>query len=124
MTAYFRPVLILFFFSTLVWSQSTETIVPVALDSLQSTSLMSTAPSGAFEEQILETIRIEAVIEKPSVTLIPKRIETDIKHEPLPKRSFEKELSAKPEIILEYGKHLESGKRIQKFKKVLDNDAK
>ena len=120
----FRPILVLLILCKLVWAQSTETIVPTALDSLQDSPLIGTAPSGTFEEQILETIRIEAVIEKPSVTLIQKRIETEIKNEPLPKRSFEKELSSKPEIVLQYGKYLESGKRIRKFKKVLDNDDK
>jgi hypothetical protein len=73
-----------------------------------------------YEEQILETIRIEAVVEKPSVTLIPKKAETDVGDVPFSIKSFDKELQAKPEIIMEYGKELEGGKRIEKLKKILE----
>jgi hypothetical protein len=72
-----------------------------------------------YEEFILETIRIEAVIEKPSVTLIPKKIETDVGQLPFGNRSFEKELNAMPEMLKDYRKDLEEGKRIKKFKKKL-----
>ncbi|OGB99244.1 hypothetical protein A2V82_12510 [candidate division KSB1 bacterium RBG_16_48_16] len=77
-----------------------------------------------YNEQILETIRIEAVVEKPRVTLIPKRHETDIGEARLEQRSFEKELKAKPDILTEYGKDLESGKKIKKIKKLLDKENK
>lgn len=72
-----------------------------------------------YEEFILETIRIEAVIEKPSVTLIPKKIETDVGQIPFGNRSFEKELKDLPVLLKDYGRELEEGKRIKKFKKKL-----
>ncbi len=77
-----------------------------------------------FTEHILETIRIEAEVEKPSVTLIPRKAETPVEPLPFPERSFEKELTAKPDIILNYGKELESTKRIQKYKNSLEKEDK
>ncbi|MBD3374169.1 hypothetical protein GF406_03970 [candidate division KSB1 bacterium] len=77
-----------------------------------------------FTEHILETIRIEAEVEKPSVTLIPRKAETPVETLPFPERSFEKELMAKPDIILNYGKELESTKRIQKYKNSLEKEDK
>ncbi len=72
-----------------------------------------------FEEFILETIRIEAVIERPSVTLIPKKAETQVGEVKLERRSFLNELNAKPKEFSKYHEKLESGKRIKKIKKVL-----
>ncbi|MBD3386928.1 hypothetical protein GF407_18635 [candidate division KSB1 bacterium] len=72
------------------------------------------------EEQILNPIHIEAVIEQPRVTLIPKRTDTPVEDLPLHYRSFDIELKAKPKLIDEYGKELENAARIEKLKKVLD----
>jgi len=77
-----------------------------------------------FEEFVLETIRIEAVVEKPSVTLIPKRIETDVGDIPFGNRSFDRELKKMPKIISSYGRELENAKRIKKLKKMLDKESK
>ncbi|MBN2001432.1 hypothetical protein JW935_28060 [candidate division KSB1 bacterium] len=72
-----------------------------------------------YEEFILETIRIEAVIERPSVTLIPKKAETQVGEINLERRSFLNELNAKPKEFSDYHEKLETGKRIKKIKKVL-----
>jgi hypothetical protein len=72
------------------------------------------------EEQVLNPIHIEAVIEQPRVTLIPKRADTPVEDLPPHYRSFDLELKAKPELIDEYGKELENAARIEKLKKVLD----
>jgi hypothetical protein len=70
-----------------------------------------------YEEFILETIRIEAVIEKPSVTLIPKKAKTDVGDVPLNIRSFDKEIKTKPKSLSTYGEELETGKKIKKLDK-------
>ena len=74
-------------------------------------------PPVQYEEFILETIRIEAVVEKPSVTLIPKRAQTDVGNVPLNIRSFDKELKTKPESLSSYGEDLETGKKIKNIGK-------
>ncbi len=75
-----------------------------------------------YEEQVLQTIRIEAVIEKPSVTFVPKRTETHVGEVPFVERRFDEELGQKPSLLLEYGKELEGGKRMEKIKKLLANE--
>ncbi len=84
----------------------------------------ATHAPAAFEEQILETIKIEAVVEKPSVTLIPKRAETEVGQVPFGHRSFDSELKEKPKVVSDYGQELESTKRIKKMKKVLAKEGK
>jgi hypothetical protein len=78
--------------------------------------------SVEMNEFILETIRIEAIIEKPNVALIPKKVETDVGELPFNRRSFDEELKASPEEFINYGKELESGKRISTLKKTLAKD--
>ena len=73
--------------------------------------------STLTKEILLEDIYIEAVIEKPSVTLIPKRVEPDIGTIPFKYRSFDEELKAEPEMLEEYGKEFEEERRAQKIKK-------
>ena len=102
-------------------TQEEDTKVDTTADTTKARQQPAQVP---YNEQILETIRIEAVVEKPRVTLIPKRHETDIGEARLEQRSFEKELKAKPDILTEYGKDLESGKKIKKIKKLLDKENK
>ncbi len=82
----------------------------------------SNLDSWEGEEQILNPIHIEAVIEQPRVTLIPKRAKTPIEDMPLRFRSFGQELKTRPQYIDDYGKELESAARIKKLKKVLDKN--
>ena len=88
------------------------------------TDTTAAAQKPVYKEYILQTIRIEAVIEKPTVTLIPKRAETDVGEVPFRVRSFNKELKTKPKALSDYGKELESAKRIQKIKKLLAKESK
>ena len=108
-----KPFYVIFLFACgMLYAQ--ETTPP---DTVQAIAEVSRV--GEFEEQVLETINIEAIIEKPSVTFVPKRAETDVGALPLDNRSFEKELRQKPEAVLDYGTELEGGKRIKKLKKLL-----
>ena len=82
-----------------------------------STQVATTKAPVVYEEFVLETIRIEAIIEKPAVTLIPKRAITDVGDVPLNIRSFEKEIKTKPKSLSTYGEDLETGKKIKKLDK-------
>ena len=66
------------------------------------------------QEMILETIHIEAVIEKPSVTLIPRKAETDVGDVPFLRRSFEEELKSKPKMLSETIEKLRSTNKVKK----------
>ncbi len=122
-----QKILILLFFPLILYAQQTAdtTVRADTADTLQGV-LVGDKPvqEVEFTEHILETIRIEAEVEKPSVMLIPSKAETPVETLPFPERSFENELTAKPDIILNYGKELESTKRIQKYKKSLEKEDK
>jgi len=87
----------------------------VAADSLRSAA----ADSGASEEVALEDIHIEAVIEKPAVTLIPKRIPPEVGDAPALTRSFDLELKGRPAFLDEVGRESEAGARMRTAKKNL-----
>lgn len=70
-----------------------------------------------YEEIVLQNIQIEAILEKPSVTLIPKKVKTDVGKVPLNIRSFDKELKTKPKSLSSYGEDLETGKKIKNIGK-------
>ncbi|MBN1542085.1 hypothetical protein JW992_08035 [candidate division KSB1 bacterium] len=113
----FQMVLLL---SAVVFAQ--ETPLPDTLR--RSEEIPQVMRAGEFEEQVLETINIEAIIEKPSVTFVPKRAETQVGSLPLEHRSFEEEMRQKPDVVSEYGQDLEGGKRIKKIKKLLAKEGK
>jgi hypothetical protein len=57
----------------------------------------SGTPVGVSTEIVLEEIKIEAVVETPSVALVPKRLTPDFGKMEFVDRSFEKELKAIPQ---------------------------
>lgn len=76
--------------------------------------------SGAEEgEMLLPVIQIDAVIEKPGVSLIPKKIKTDVGRVDLGERSFDQELKTRPKEVPEIPIELESEKKIEKIKTLL-----
>jgi hypothetical protein len=75
------------------------------------------ADSGAAAEVVLEDIHIEAVIEKPAVTLIPKRVVPDVGEPPVLLRSFDQELKARPRFLDELGEDPKMDDRLDKAKK-------
>lgn len=118
-------ILLLFLFGSVLFAQQQQakTQPDSTLKAVEKDSVKTPAPV-VYEEQILETIRIDAVVEKPSVTLIPKRAETDVGQIPFGNRSFDKELKAKPAFLSGYGKELETVKKIKKLKKLLAKEKK
>ena len=113
-------------FATLAAQEEKSAATPdtAVVQAKAKTDTTAAAKKPAYKEYILQTIRIEAVIEKPTVTLIPKRTETDVGQVPFRARSFDKELKTKPKALSNYGEELENAKRIQKIKKLLVKESK
>jgi hypothetical protein len=72
-----------------------------------------------LKEQVLASIKIEAVVEKPSVSIIPKRREPEFGEIEFIDRSFEHELKQGPKRLVILEEYLESAKKIKKLKKIL-----
>lgn len=81
------------------------------------------APS-AVAEVSLEDIHIEAVIEKPAVTLIPKRVAPEVGEAAPLTRSFDVELKQRPVFLDEVVREKEEGARMQTAKKNLAKEKK
>ena len=77
-------------------------------------SLTAAPDSTVVEEMLLETIHIDAEVKKPSVTLIPKKIEPKVIQLPFNRRSFEDELRAKPRLLSKYHQQYTIIKQIKK----------
>jgi hypothetical protein len=110
--------LILFCVSPL-FAQNTISAIDTFLVEQDTSKIVKT---GQMNEFFLETIRIEAIIEKPNVALIPKKLEADVGQLPFSRRSFDEELKATPEEFIDYGEDIESGKKITTLKKSLAKD--
>ncbi len=82
------------------------------------------ADSSAIKEVSLEDIHIDAVVEKPAVTLIPRRIPPEMGDAPEMNRSFDRELKQRPSFLNELGREMESGQRLQTDKKNLAKEKK
>ncbi len=121
----FPLIIILFIFAPPLTAQEKDPAATADSSVVQAKAKTDTTTKKQdFQEYILQTIRIEAVIEKPTVTLIPKRAETDVGEVPFRARSFDKELKTKPKALSDYGEELENAKRIQKIKKLLVKESK
>jgi hypothetical protein len=81
--------------------------------------------SSAFgKEMELETISIEAVIEKPNVDIIPKRTRPDFGEVQFIDRSFEHELKAIPKDLLLIDDDLDRVAKLEGLKKLLESKKK
>ena len=83
------------------------------------TAKSDTSSRKMGEEIMLMTIRIEAVVEKPGVSLIPKKLKTDVGQVEFAERSFDHELKSKPKEVPETAEELESEKKIEKLMKLI-----
>ena len=68
---------------------------------------------------VLEEISIEAIIEKPRVSILPKRISPELGELEFVDRSFEKELKKLPKNLMISDKRLFEPKKIENLKKKL-----
>jgi len=86
----------------------------------------STRPDSAKskEEMELESISIEAIIEKPNVDIIPKRIEPELEEVEFVERSFDRELKEVPKDLLLLDDDLDRVARLEGLKKMLEKKKK
>ncbi len=80
--------------------------------------------SAAMQETELETIAIEAVIEKPNVDIIPKRLEPELEEVEFVERSFDRELKEVPKDLLLLDDDLDRATKLDGIKKHLENKKK
>jgi hypothetical protein len=80
--------------------------------------------SGAEEEMELEAIAIEAIIEKPNVDIIPKRIAPDLEEVEFVERSFDRELKEVPKDLLLLDDDLDRVAKLEGLKKLLEKKKK
>lgn len=114
-----KLMLMFFFFTYPLAAQQSDVVVDSTTANNDSVKVVQTRQANEF---MLETIRIEAVIEKPNVTLIPKKIETMVGEVPFNRRSFDKELNALPPEVIDMGGELERGRKMENLKKSLAKD--
>jgi hypothetical protein len=85
----------------------------------------TTKKSAVIDEEIeLMEINIEAVIEKPSVAILPKRIEPQLGESEFINRSFEKELKQAPDKLMIMDNRLFVPRKIEDLKEKLINRKK
>jgi hypothetical protein len=80
--------------------------------------------SVAKEEMELEAIAIEAIIEKPNVDIIPKRVTPDLEEVEFVERSFDRELKAVPKDLLLLDDDLDRVAKLEELKKLLEKKKK
>ncbi len=80
--------------------------------------------TGMDDEIELMEINIEAVIEKPRVAILPKRIEPELGEAEFINRSFEKELKQAPDKLMIMDNRLFVPKKIEDLKEKLINRKK
>ncbi|HDI52308.1 hypothetical protein DRP98_01235 [candidate division KSB1 bacterium] len=80
--------------------------------------------SSVQKEQVLEAIHVEAKIEKPSVSIIPKRIEPPLEEVEFVRRSFDRELKSLPQQMINFALGRSKVREIYEVKKILAKDRK
>jgi hypothetical protein len=80
--------------------------------------------SGAEEDMELEAIAIEAIIEKPNVDIIPKRVTPDLEEVEFVERNFDRELKEVPKDLLLLDDDLDRVAKLEGLKKLLEKKKK
>ncbi|GEM_PF-2911464 len=80
--------------------------------------------SKTTQEMELEAIAIEAIIEKPNVNIIPRRLEPELEEVEFVERSFDRELKEVPRDLLLLEDDLDRVARLEGLKKLLEKKKK
>jgi hypothetical protein len=80
--------------------------------------------SKTAQEMELEAIAIEAIIEKPNVNIIPRRLEPELEEVEFVERSFDRELKEVPRDLLLLDDDLDRVARLEGLKKLLEKKKK
>lgn len=93
---------------------------PDTVLALQSPAPAPSDTAKAPTEMELESISIEAIIEKPNVDIIPKRMEPELEEVEFVERSFERELKEVPKDMLLLEDDLDRVAKLEGIKKMLE----
>lgn len=96
---------------------------PAQPDTVLAPQSPAPAPSDTAKaptEMELESISIEAIIEKPNVDIIPKRMEPELEEVEFVERSFERELKEVPKDMLLLEDDLDRVAKLEGIKKMLE----
>lgn len=111
--------------ATLTWAQSAapavqaDTSRATALPDLGKPNTAAANPAAATEgdDFELETIEIQAVVEKPNVDIIPKRTKPEWEETRFIDRSFEAELKRAPKDLMIVDEELDRAQKLDALKK-------
>lgn len=120
-----------FAWAAFAWAQTatppaqTDTLrTPVAETSKLNTAAPANTPAAnapethAGDDFELETIEIQAVVEKPNVDIIPKRTKPEWEETRFIDRSFEAELKRAPKDLMLVDEELDRAQKLEALKKV------
>ncbi len=88
-------------------------------DSTQTTIDSTAVQQEAVEEQVLTAISIIAVVERPSVAIVPRRDTPRFESLMFLDRNFDRELKQVPHRLITLSEDLESARKIARLKKLL-----
>jgi hypothetical protein len=77
-----------------------------------------------MQEMELESISIEAIVEKPNVDIIPKRVEPELEEVEFVERNFDRELKEAPKDLLLLDDDLDRVAKLEGLKKMLEKRKK
>ncbi|MDZ7362965.1 MAG: hypothetical protein ONB46_19920 [candidate division KSB1 bacterium] len=97
-----------------------DTVTSKVMQPPQTARLTQPDSSKPAQELELEAIAIEAIIEKPNVNIIPRRLEPDLEEVEFVERSFDRELKEVPRDLLLLDDDLDRVARLEGLKKLLE----
>ena len=95
-----------------------------AQDSTRAVRDSTNIQEQVVEEQVLTAISIIAVVERPSVAIVPRRDRPRFESIMFLDRNFDRELKAIPVKLITLDEELESAKKIERLKKLLVKENK
>lgn len=112
--------------ATLTWAQSAPPADTLRAAALPDAGKANTAAASAAnvteategDDFELETIEIQAVVEKPNVDIIPKRTKPEWEETRFIDRSFEAELKRAPKDLMIVDEELDRAQKLEALKKV------
>jgi hypothetical protein len=101
-----------------------DTLKPKTAKPEPATQAAKADTAKPIQEMELESISIEAIVEKPNVDIIPKRVEPELEEVEFVERSFERELKEAPKDLLLLDDDLDRVAKLEGLKKVLEKKKK
>jgi hypothetical protein len=103
---------------------ASDTLKPKNMNPGQTPAAAQSDSSKLAAEMELESISIEAIIEKPNVDIIPKRLAPELEEVEFVERSFDRELKEAPKDLLLLDDDLDRVAKLEGLKKLLEQKKK